>query len=232
MALYLFSWRKECERCNDVLMFCIWFQQIRKATLFRPEDPNKLLQVLPPVWQHHEVARIKGFRSPSPGSQVAPSVPIRESSDDIYNTNYYFRNPRNLKTGVCIAHCQFAVEKKMILMIVAGFIFFVQDTTFLDTGKKTYLIGEDKPNLPTAYKRKINLLPYDPSGLRTTKTTTWDAVNQVLEKRVVVNHLPNPIWAKEADAIDAAREKKGLPPAVGKPYKFAYASKNYNQVRW
>lgn len=180
-------------------------EKIRKATLFRPEDPNKLLQMLPPVWQHHEVARIKGFRNPSPGSQVAPSVPSRYSSDDIYNTNYYFRNPKNLKTG---------------------------DTTMLETGKKTYLIGEDKPNLPTAYKRKINLLPYDPSGLRTTKTTTWDAVNQVLEKRVVVDHLPDPIWAKETETIDAEREKKGLPPAVGKPYKYAHASKNYNQVRW
>eukprot|EP01033_Poteriospumella_lacustris_P002770 gene2770-2013_t len=180
-------------------------EKVRKATLFRPEDPNKLLQILPWNWQHHEVARIKGFRNPSPGSQAAPSVPTRESEDDIYNTNFYPRDPRNLKTG---------------------------DVTLLNTTKQAQLVESDKPQLPAAYKRKINLLPFDPSGLRTTKTTTWAAVQPILEKRAVATHFPEPVWMKEAETMQSERSSKGLPPAVGKPYKFKQVSENYTTVRW
>jgi hypothetical protein len=180
-------------------------EKIRKATLFRPEDPNKLLQILPPLWPHQEVTRIKGFRTPSPGSQAQASVPVRESADDIYNINYYSRDPRNLKTG---------------------------DAVSLNTTKQPLLIESDKPYLPTAYKRKINLLPYDPSGLRTTKTTTWAAIQPILEKRAVAKHLPAPAWSNETESIDNERQRKGLPPAVGKPYKFKRVSDNYTVVRW
>lgn len=74
---------------------------MRSAVLFRAEDPNFLMQIMPAKWQHNTVERIKGFRYPSPGSQPNASVPVRESEDDIYNTNFYPRDPRNLKTGVC-----------------------------------------------------------------------------------------------------------------------------------
>lgn len=120
-----------------------------------------------------------------------------------------------------------------LLFIERSLLFFVlQDFVLLNTNKQSQLIEGDKPNLPSAYKRKINLLPYDPSGLRTTKTTTWEAIQPILQKRAVTNHCPEPAWAKEADSIISDREKKGLPPAVGKPYKFKRVSDNYTAVRW
>ena len=87
------------------------------------------------------------------------------------------------------------------------------------------------PHLPSHGKRKITLLPYDPSGLRTTKTTTWEATDKVLLAKAMPNHLPFPEWIAEVDDINAKREAKGLPPALGRRMKYNY-SKNYNEVRW
>jgi hypothetical protein len=84
--------------------------------------------------------------------------------------------------------------------------------------------------LPSHGKRQITLLPYDPSGLRTTKTTTWAAVDKVLDTHKP-DHLPVPFWWKNLDEIIAERERKGLPPPLGKRYS-AKMSANYNQVKW
>lgn len=73
---------------------------MEKALLFRPEDPNGLIQVLPPTLVNTTVERIKGNRYPSPGSRSSASIPLLENSDDIYNTNYISRDPKNLKRNV------------------------------------------------------------------------------------------------------------------------------------
>jgi hypothetical protein len=46
------------------------------------------------------VERIKGFRFPAPGSRTGARIPTRESADQIYDTGYYYRDPRNLKSKV------------------------------------------------------------------------------------------------------------------------------------
>ena len=80
-------------------------------------------------------------------------------------------------------------------------------------------------------KRKFNLLPYDPSGLRTTKTTNWASLTPVLERRARPNHLPGPEWLNDWDAMQKAREDKGLPPAIGRPVP-GKMSANYTEVQW
>jgi hypothetical protein len=47
-----------------------------------------------------DVERIQAFRYPSPGSRRGARIPIRESEDDVYNINYYSRDPRNLPKDV------------------------------------------------------------------------------------------------------------------------------------
>ncbi len=71
--------------------------------IFRPEDPNDLIQVLPQMDVRSSVTRIKGFRYPAPGSRSDARVPIRESEDHVFSTNYYIRDPANLKTNVRIS---------------------------------------------------------------------------------------------------------------------------------
>jgi hypothetical protein len=78
------------------------FFQLRNLLFFKPDDPFNLYQV--PAQRSiegaTEVERIKGIRYPSPGSQPPPSVPLRDNSDDIYDINYYAKDPRNIRIGV------------------------------------------------------------------------------------------------------------------------------------
>lgn len=92
------------------------------------------------------------------------------------------------------------------------------------------LISLEPPRADTHGKRKITPLLYDPTGNRTTKTVTWAGVAPILDTRIP-DHLPHPEWEKDEEAIQADREKRGLPPAVGRRYR-AQFSANYNQVRW
>ena len=73
--------------------------QIRAAIIFRPEDPHNLSQVLPPRANPTSVERIKGFRFPSPGSRTGARIPTRDS-DELYDTGYFKRDPRNLLRNV------------------------------------------------------------------------------------------------------------------------------------
>lgn len=68
--------------------------------LFRAEDPNNLLQILPPRENNTPVKSIKGYRYPAPGSRTGARVPARENSDEIFNNSYYKKDPRNLPIKV------------------------------------------------------------------------------------------------------------------------------------
>jgi hypothetical protein len=92
-------------------------------------------------------------------------------------------------------------------------------------------LSSDSPRLASHGKRNIGLLAYDPSGLRTTKTATWQSVDKVLIAKAQPNHLPQPEWLDDIDSIAEERERKGLPDAIGRTQKFSYSA-NYNQVRW
>lgn len=186
------------------------YDKIRSVLTFRPGDPNKLHQVLPQRVVHEpEVPRIQGFRFPSPGSQGVAKVPKRDSLDDVYDTSYLTRDPTNLKEEGLIG---------------------------LNSHNEVTMIGENlglaNVRLPSHGKRQIASLNYDPTGLRTTKTITWDKVDAVLEANAKPDHLPGPEWANDIDAIYAEAEKKGLPPPMGKRLHLNCSSKNYNTVRW
>ena len=66
---------------------------MREVFLFRPNDPNELMQVTPRFFVPGTgVERIKGFRYPAPGSQELPSVPVRDS-DSLYHSSQFYKNP-------------------------------------------------------------------------------------------------------------------------------------------
>jgi hypothetical protein len=77
------------------IIICYCFKQIRSALVYAPEDPNNLHQVMPPNKAVTSVARIKGNRWPSPGSVTGARVPLFDSTDRLYNSNYVTRDPRN-----------------------------------------------------------------------------------------------------------------------------------------
>jgi hypothetical protein len=69
---------------------------------FKPDDVYNLYQVPPQrsIQGVNGVERIKGYRYPAPGSQPFPKVPTRETEDEIYDTNFYARDPRNIQRKV------------------------------------------------------------------------------------------------------------------------------------
>lgn len=101
----------------------------------------------------------------------------------------------------------------------------------INTSNQPLMLSPEEPRLPSHGKRKISLLDYDPTGLRTTKTTTWETTGKELEKWKP-NHLPEATWMKDIDNILQECERKGIPVAVGKRYRPAVTPKNYNTVRW
>ena len=88
----------------------------------------------------------------------------------------------------------------------------------------------DPPKVHSQDKRKINLLVYDETGMRTTKTANWGGMEVALAK-IQPNHLPLPNWYKDMDALNAECERKGIPYVPGRKFN-ARLSENFNKVRW
>lgn len=184
-------------------------------------------QVLSANFKSKTVERIKGNRIPSPGSRPAPRIPIRTSEDDYYQNTYFLKDPRNLKKNVRHFFVPFVFWNSMHDAPLASHFFQVE---FSLNSTEPVLISMEPPRSDTHGKRKITLLPYDPTGNRTTKTVTWAGVEPILNARIP-DHLPHPEWEKDEEEIQADREKRGLPPAVGRRYRAQFTA-NYNQVRW
>ena len=73
---------------------------------------------------------------------------------------------------------------------------------------------------------------YDPSGLRSTMSATWEALDLAVLKNADPNHLPAPAWYTNQESVDEFCEKKGIPYTLGRRFKPAQQSDNYNEVRW
>jgi len=181
------------------------YERIRSAIVFAPEDPNNLVQVLPQRVVTVNVPSIKGYRYPAPGSSIGAKIPIRTNEDHLFDTDHYSRDYRNLPNGEIIE---------------------------INGKKKHVTVDTGRPHLPSHGKRKISLLPYDPSGLRSTKTTTWEAVDKSLEKnRIRPDHLPTCDWEEHIEYFRHDFESKGLPPPIG-AHVSPNTPKNYYQVGW
>lgn len=178
------------------------FQKLRYAFLFRPEDPNMMMQMMPPKFNPTTVERIQGFRYPSPGSRIGARVPIVNGQDQIYDTNQYVRDPSNIKR---------------------------QETILINSHKQVDMLL-DPPRVHSQNKRKINKLVYDETGLRTTKTANWDDLEEAL-KKIEPNHLPQAECYGKMEAIWADCEKKDIPYVPGRKFNAAMSA-NFNKVRW
>ena len=75
------------------------------------------------------------------------------------------------------------------------------------------------------------VLAYDPSGLRSSMSATWSAMDKAVALRANPNHLPTPSWWNDLAEIEADCERKGIPYVAGRRPKLS-ASSNYNEVRW
>lgn len=140
----------------------------------------------------------KGFRFPSPGApdRGEARVPVVESTDSIYNTNYYIRDTRRNQEPI----------------LVRG-----ADETVVA------LPTELPPSIGSVGKTNPSVARYDPTGTRTAMTTSYKAMNAELAKHVP-NHLPTSLWRKDEKAVNALVEeakRKGIPVPIGSPLKWS-----------
>ncbi len=187
------------------------YNRIREMAVFRPENPQDLIQVLPQKDQRvPHVPHIQGFRFPAPGSVHTASVPARDNSDRIYDTRLYPRNPYNLEKD----------EETMINATKP-----VLHNPKGDYGDRTY--GS------TGMFGKPAVLEYDPSGLRSSMNATWKEMDIALAKEAKGDHLPHAEWENDIDSIHADCERKNIPYVSGRYYAANYErSRNYTDVRW
>ena len=72
----------------------------------------------------------------------------------------------------------------------------------------------------------------DIDPLRFTTKTTFAARDASLAKYAKPNHNVTYSWESEQEAIWKECEKKGIPQAIGKRYKFKTTPVGYNDVEW
>jgi len=185
----------------------VW-TKIRNAFVFRPEDPNNLIQITAQmkVKTHVPVERIKGFRFPAPGSQPQPSVPTRESEDEVYDIRHFSKDPANLPN---------------------------KNFSYVNSSNGPIFIGPehvDKTKSSQGRFKNPAVATYDSTGLRSSMSATWKSLDEVIIN-CAPDHLPEPEWLGKMDEIIADAERKNIPITFGRPYKYAKSS-NYNQVRW
>lgn len=173
--------------------------------VYRPDDHAKLAQQLPQMKQNLNVERIKGYRYPSPGSQVGARVPLRDHSDNIYDIQEYTRDPRNLKPD---------------------------EEILLNSGKNPTLIAPKRFEQGSPGNKNPAVLRYDPTGLRSTMSATWPELNKAIIINAEPNHLPSPEWYNDIEAIEKECERKGIPYVGGRRFKYASHTDNFNEVRW
>ncbi len=190
---------------------------------FAPHDKNKLWQILPQMMpgKTSGVDRIKGFRYPSPGSQenketegtTRSRVPVRDNSDELYDVQYYTKNPLNFKSEE-----------------VTGYNTSSKEMLAIDTNVAVCKDDGSKPDGNPA------VLAYDPTGLRSARSASWSEFDNVIEARrkLHAEHQPTYAWGgvEELEEINKAQEEKGLPPVSGKKWIGTFSDDNYNQVRW
>ena len=162
------------------------------------------MQVLPQKEVGREVERIQGFRYPAPGSRIQGAVPTRATEDDVYDIKFFSRDNRNVPKD---------------------------ERVFYNSASKPVLIGSSVPHEGSPGTKNPAVLQYDPSGLRSSMTATWTELEKAIKEQATPDHLPHPDWYGGRDALDADRESKGLPDAVGKRYAYE-VPEGYNKLRW
>eukprot|EP01041_Mallomonas_annulata_P008136 gene8136-16723_t len=180
------------------------YDRIRSFLLYAPTDYSMLWQVPPQMHVGNEVERIKGYRYPAPGSRVGASVPVRESPDHVFDIKHYGRDYRNLPSG---------------------------NEIFINSSTKPTLSAPVVPKIGSPGQKNPAVALYDPSGLRTTMTANWPALEKSLAENATPNHLVKPEWENHLAEIWEECDRKGIPRAPGRLF-YKIAPEGYTEIKW
>ncbi|CAM9408114.1 unnamed protein product [Hapterophycus canaliculatus] len=174
-------------------------EKIRNVLEFKPKDPNRGWQV-PAAKTTMPGLDNKQYRSPAPNSQPQANVPVSDNPDLLYDTSYYKRDtkraPRQIHSYVAPAIRMLADERAKALELISN------------------EVGPDEP-APSPGNKNPAVMRYDPTGLRTTMSTSNKAWEESLQK-YMPNHNVKPWWWHSGVDHVAEAQAKGLPPPPGR----------------
>ena len=179
--------------------------KIRYALTFDPDDPDRMSQQPPAK---------NGYRFPAPGSITGARIPNRvEDKDgkvDPYDPKSYTYDPRNV-----------TVDNQVFLNAASSPDRMLEDENLAKLGRPM-----DKGPAGQA------VLKYDPSGLRVPNTAGWEAFEAEMMSHQP-DHNVTMAWMANGgeDKLNAECERKGLPPMIGKRFKWN-VPKHYNTNQW
>mmetsp|Transcript_5614 Transcript_5614/g.7920 ORF Transcript_5614/g.7920 Transcript_5614/m.7920 type:complete len:208 (+) Transcript_5614:42-665(+) len=152
------------------------------------------------------VPRIKGYRYPAPASQDVPNVP-EVPKDKTYNISNYSSDLRVLRR-----------ESPVILSKRAQALMEQVEGEPKDPLLSS---GEEVSKGSSPGNKNPAVLKYDPTGLRSAMSASWEAMDKSLESYRPL-HLPAAEWIEDYPQMLEHARKHNLPEPVGRKIRFKY----------
>jgi hypothetical protein len=194
------------------------YDSLRRLILYRPDDNTGMEQMPRPNTKlslsDQDPELVHKFRQPSPGSQPPVSLDrdtdpsFGNAADDPYNVSYYKRDTgRRYTSDPASSHRDIEAIKLALLP---------SDDPRVQEAKEEFNKG---PGSSVGNKGMFatGKTTYDPSGLRATMSTSWEATEKSLDENMP-NHLPTPVWAKSVESENEVYKwyvERDLPVPMG-----------------
>lgn len=187
------------------------FQKFRETFFFMPDDIYDLQQA-PILTKKIQVSKddptiTRTWRYPSPGSQPPARRPLFEEGDDPFDSAYFKKDTRRRHLFSEKGNAE--VEKLKLQLMDSDDPAVQEELAKLEAG----------PESSPGNKGEFATGPtdFDPSGLRSTMSVTWGAMEKSLDANMP-DHLPTPVWRKDEKEILAWYKERDLPVPVGGYY--------------
>ena len=100
----------------------------------------------------------------------------------------------------------------------------------INSSKSPTLLQDNAPRDGSPGQNNPAVAAYDPSGLRSSMTANWTALDKSLQLNAAPDHLPKPEWFDHMEEIQKECERKGIPLVIGR--KNMYVPDSYNKIKW
>jgi len=190
------------------------YESLRNLVLYKPSDIHDMEQSPRPNTRvpisEEDPTLTRQFRYPSPGPQPPVSMGTTDptfgnAGDDPYNVTYYKRDTGRRNSSDPAAANRNIERIKLQLL--------PQDDPRVKEAMEEFEKGPGSSpgNKGTFATGKT---AYDPSGLRATMSTNYEAAEASLDANMP-DHLPTPTWMDDQENIVAWYKERDLPVPIG-----------------
>jgi hypothetical protein len=199
------------------------FQKLRKVLLWDDDNVHGLEGMPRPntkVTISKDGKQTAMFRYPSPGNRKPVNIPGEDDGEDPYFIAHYVRDTSRRGIDSALPNPEIMADKVALLP---------EDDPRVQEWKEKLAQGPgSSPGNKGVFATGKS--DYDPTGLRASMSTNWEALNESLDK-YEPNHLPTPCWMSKEDEIIAKWEARGLPCPPG-AFQFGTVPTERRVAKW